>query len=86
MRHDDTIKYYYVDGNATQAGPVFLPDLQNMCARAKPGHRTKTERPSLTRAQASPVPAARGDGDGGGQSHVVLSWPHSSQAKQHLYP
>ena len=86
MRHDDTIKYYYVDGNATQAGPVFLPDLQNMCARAKPGHRTKTERPSLTRAQASPVPAARRGGDGGGQSHIVLSWPHSSQAKQHLNP
>lgn len=66
VRHDDTIKYYYVDGNATQAGPVFLPDLQNMCARANPGTCTKTERPSLTRAQASPVPAARGGGDGGG--------------------
>ena len=33
VRHDDTIKYYYVDGNATQAGPVFLPELQTMCDR-----------------------------------------------------
>ena len=50
VRHDDTIKYYYVDGNATQAGPVFLPDLQNMCARANPGTAPKLS------AQASPAP------------------------------
>jgi len=30
MRHDATIKYYYVDGSAQQAGPVFLPALKVM--------------------------------------------------------
>ena len=29
-RHDDTIKYYYVDTNAQQAGPIFLPQLKTM--------------------------------------------------------